>query len=106
MGDLENYCRRTLLKKRIGKDLSKPIRRYDSKIEYVPTQFICEFLRYVIGADGIIFNSSLNPEGQNVVLFDDQLVECIEVKQYAVSGMDISFEPLSEFRSNFGRTSE
>ncbi len=96
MGELENYCRKTLLKKRIGKDLSKPIRRYDSKIEYVPTQFICEFLRYVIGADGIIFKSSLNPEGQNVVLFNENLIECIDVNKYIVSEMDISFELLSK----------
>ncbi|MFW6275697.1 MAG: RES domain-containing protein [bacterium] len=92
MGDLENYSRKTLLKKRIGKDLSKPIRRYDSKIEYVPTQFICEFLRYVIGADGIIFKSSLYPEGQNIVLFNEEMVECIDVKKYVVSEMDISFQ--------------
>ncbi len=94
MGDIHNYCKKTQLKKRISKDLSKPIRRYDSTIEYVPTQFICEFLRYVIGADGILFNSSLNPKGQNVVLFNEEIVECIDVRKYRVSDMDISFEKL------------
>ncbi len=95
MGDINNYCKKTQLKKRISKDLSKPIRRYDSTIEYVPTQFICEFLRYVIGADGIIFNSSLYPKGQNIVLFNDEMVKCIDVKKYRVSEMDISFVELN-----------
>ncbi len=87
--DYENiidYTKSVLLKKQISIDLSKPIRRYDTELEYIPTQFICEFIRYITGADGILFNSSLHKGGKNIVLFNEDKVECISVqKQQAIS---------------------
>ena len=57
------------------KDLSKPI-KHDGKvhIEYVPTQILTEFFRYIhpnhrISIDGIIYPSSKNKKGKAVVLF-------------------------------------
>lgn len=38
--------------------------------EYIPTQFITELIR-TMEFDGIKFNSSLNENGKNVVLFDN-----------------------------------
>jgi hypothetical protein len=92
IGNLRNHAKAIKLKELIGKDLSKPIRRYDSDIEYIPTQFICEFIKYVIGADGILFNSSLHKGGQNLVLFKDGKVDCIEVKKYILTNISIDFE--------------
>jgi len=57
-----------LLRERVSRDLSKPMRRYDSEIEYIPTQFICEFIRIYTGVHGIRFSSSLHPSGKNVVV--------------------------------------
>ncbi len=91
-GFLMNHAKRILLKKLISKDLSKPIRRYDSIIEYVPTQFICEYLRYIIQADGIIFESSLHPDGQNIVLFSQDKVECTNVEKVLVTALDIKYQ--------------
>ena len=45
--------------KAISDDLSRPMRRYDSIVDYVPTQFICEYIKYTAKADGIAFKSSL-----------------------------------------------
>ncbi|MCF8369432.1 MAG: RES domain-containing protein [Bacteroidales bacterium] len=94
-GNLVEYTKRIQLKRLIGKDLSKPIRRYDSDIEYIPTQFICEYVRYIIGADGILFNSSLDLYGQNIVLFNQDKMECINVRKYIVSRLDIEFEEIT-----------
>jgi hypothetical protein len=72
------------LREAISKDLSKPMRRYDNKeIEYVPTQFICEYVKNVTGADGIQFASSLHEGGVNLVLFDvnNAVCEKVEVKE-------------------------
>ena len=55
------------------------MRRYDTEVEYIPTQFICEYVKVITGANGIRFNSSLHPEGKNIVIFDQELVECKEV---------------------------
>lgn len=87
--NLKRYTQKIFLKREISKDLSKPIRRYDSDIEYIPTQFICEFIRYMSKADGIIFNSSLHTNGKNIVLFDSQKVHCVGVKKYVVESLKI-----------------
>lgn len=77
------------LKKKISLDLSKPIRRYDSELEYLPTQFICEFVRYITGADGILFNSSSHSDGINIVLFEEEKVECVSVDKHQVTQIKI-----------------
>lgn len=73
----------------ISKDLSKPLRRYDSELEYVPTQLICEYCK-INGIDGICFNSSLHNGGVNVVLFDSFSAECIKVKSREIRDVHIS----------------
>lgn len=69
-----------LLREKISRDLSKPMRRYDTEIEYIPTQFICEFIKVYTGASGIRFRSSLHPSGNNIVIFNQDLMECVDVK--------------------------
>lgn len=90
MGNILEYTKSMLLKKYISSDLSKPLRRYDSVLEYIPTQFICEFIRYITNADGIVFNSSLHLGGKNIVLFEENKVECFEVNKYRVKDVNIS----------------
>ena len=76
----------------ISSDMSKPLRRYDSEIEYVPTQLICEFCRRVVGSDGITFESSLHKGGRNYVLFDDSSAKCIKVESHEITRIDIDKE--------------
>jgi hypothetical protein len=92
LGDILNYTKSLLLKKYISSDLSKPLKRTDSELEYIPTQFICEFIRYITNADGIIFNSSLHLGGVNIVLFDEYKVECTGIKKHKISNVSISGE--------------
>lgn len=73
----------------ISKDLSKPLRRYDSELEYVPTQLICEYCKRIVGADGISFESSLHKGGRNYVLFDDSSAKCIRVDSHEIIKIDI-----------------
>ncbi|MCD4796212.1 MAG: RES family NAD+ phosphorylase [Candidatus Cloacimonetes bacterium] len=93
IGNILEYTKSILLKKDISIELSKPIRRYDSELEYIPTQFICEFIRYNskanFKADGILFNSSLHLGGKNIVLFEQDKVECISVEKYRITNIDI-----------------
>ena len=73
----------------ISEDLSKPLRRYDSELEYVPTQLICEYCKRIVGADGISFESSLHKGGSNYVLFDDSSAKCIRVDSHEITKIDI-----------------
>ncbi|RTY89316.1 RES family NAD+ phosphorylase [Flavobacterium sp. GT3R68] len=92
---IKEYIKSVILKKNISIDLSKPLRRYDSELEYIPTQFICEYIRNISNADGIMFNSSLHLGGVNVVLFTEKKTECIEVNTYRVTNVDVSHKLIS-----------
>ena len=79
----------TLLKQIISRDLSKPMRRYDSEIDYIPTQFICEFIKTFTNVQGIKFRSSLHNTGYNLVLFNKETMKCRNVKRVKISKVDM-----------------
>lgn len=87
--DLEMEVSKYLLLQRISNDLSKPLRRFDTELEYVPTQLICEYCK-LEGIDGIMFNSSVHKGGVNVVLFDAGSAVCTTVKQVEIKRVIIS----------------
>jgi hypothetical protein len=64
-------------------ELSLPIIPQRSHLDYIPTQFICEFFKAVCGYSGIIFNSSFG-FGHNVVLFDDASVRYESIRHHQV----------------------
>jgi hypothetical protein len=70
------------------------MRRYDSELEYIPTQFICEFIKVFTGAFGIRFNSSLHPNGHNVVLFDQKIMTCVSVKKVKINSVNLQGEEI------------
>ncbi|MAY83322.1 MAG: hypothetical protein CMP59_04235 [Flavobacteriales bacterium] len=82
---IETTIKSRLLRDLISRDLSKPMRRYDTEVDYIPTQFICEFIKTFTGASGIRFSSSLHPAGNNVVIFDQDIMECVKVTLKKVS---------------------
>ncbi len=79
----------TLLKQLISRDLSKPMRRYDSELDYIPTQFICEFIKIFTNVQGIKFRSSLHNTGYNLVLFNQKTMKCRNVKKVQISTVNI-----------------
>ena len=85
---LADIVKRKILFDKISSDLSKPLRRFDTEIEYVPTQLICEYCKQN-GADGIRFNSSLHQGGTNVVLFNSSDAECRSVLSREIKNVKI-----------------
>ena len=77
----------------LEKQLSKPKRRNDHELDYLPTQYLSEFIKS-IGFDGVQFQSSLYDEGYNLAIFDADLFECISTKVCEVKKIDISHETL------------
>lgn len=92
--DINTAMKAQLLRQHISVDLSKPMRRYDSEIEYIPTQFICEFIKEITNVSGIKFKSSLDPEGSNIVIFDQNLMECTEVKRVKIKNLKMDYEEM------------
>jgi len=72
----------------ISHDLSKPLRRYDTELEYIPTQLVCEYCKRN-NADGICFGSSLHDGGVNYVLFNPGDAKCISVISREIKSMQI-----------------
>lgn len=59
----------------LGDELRKPVRTSDQPIDYIPTQYLCELTKS-LGLDGVLYSSSLHPEGRNLVLFDVEAAIC------------------------------
>ncbi|RZM84682.1 hypothetical protein C3B51_02370 [Pseudoalteromonas rubra] len=88
------------LLQQFSEELSKPVLPEKSQLDYIPTQFICEYLR-TIGSyqgtqsyDGIVFNSSYG-SGQNVVLFSDDSVEIEAPTAHTVTSVSVEVEQLN-----------
>lgn len=88
--EISDKIKAKLLKDSISRDLSKPMRRYDTEIDYIPTQFICEFIKVFSGVHGIKFRSSLHPEGNNIVIFNQRIMTCESVEKVKVKNVTIS----------------
>lgn len=89
-----------LLREKISNDLSKPMRRYDSELEYIPTQFICEYIKVFTGAKGIRFRSSLHKEGNNIVFFEPELMECKKVMKQKITKVNLSSTDIDKVSSS------
>lgn len=73
----------------ISCDMSRPMRRFDSEQEYIPTQMICEYCKLIVGADGVSFKSSVYNAGRNYVLFDKDNAKCTRVVNREVKSLII-----------------
>lgn len=103
--DISTILKRNLLLNKISEELSKPIHRHDSPIEYIPTQIICEYISYLNNVDGIQYSSSMNGKGTNIVLFNfsDIEMEMQNAALFNVKDVTIEYEeknktPTQEFQ--------
>ena len=74
-------------------ELSKPILPNRSHLDYIPTQFLCEYFKTICGFHGLIFNSSFG-SGVNLVLFDQDLVDDVSVKYDVISNIEHNFNEI------------
>lgn len=65
--------------RKLGNEVAKPMRRFDSSLDYVPTQYICDYIKH-LGYDGIKYKSTLSNGGVNYAIFNEKKFECINVK--------------------------
>jgi len=69
-------------------NLSKPKRRSDNELDYLPTQYLSEFIKS-IGFDGVEFQSSLFQDGYNLAIFTPEKFECINVEVFEIESIDL-----------------
>jgi hypothetical protein len=73
----------------LGDELSKPIGPQIADLEYLPSQYLCEFVKN-IGFEGIVYRSSL-AKGANYAFFEENKLERKGLSQYVIDDINIEF---------------
>ena len=76
---------------RLGDELSKPVRKQDANLDYLPTQFLCEYIKSKLGFDAVEYRSAMNSSGYNLAVFNDQKLECVDANFYVVSDLQYTW---------------
>lgn len=72
---------------RLGNELTRPVVPKGAAIDYIPSQYLCEFIRKC-GFDGVVYSSSMS-DGINIALFHPHMASVGTVAQYSVSKVDV-----------------
>ncbi|WP_456279074.1 RES domain-containing protein [Bacillus sp. AK128] len=77
----------------MAKAISKPVRSGDSKLDYLPTQFIVDYIKSLnetesAGFHGIVFESTLSTTGYNLMIFDPNLLRCTRVEKRIIQTLN------------------
>lgn len=78
--------------KKINAEMGKVLRRSDSALDYVPTQYISDFIKSIEHDGeheymGIEYNSTMSNSGFNLAIFDPDLFTCIDVEVYKIANL-------------------
>ncbi len=91
-GELEQFVINRKVFQEIAFEIAKPLRRSDSPLEYLPTQYIAEFIKSQ-NYDGVEYASTLRKGGSNLAIFDEDLFNCIGVETIEVSEIIYRTQP-------------
>lgn len=77
---------------RLEQELSKPVRKLDVHLDYLPTEYLCEFIKS-LGFDGVEYKSAMNSNGYNLAIFNDGKLECVDAVFHRVTNLKYDWEP-------------
>ena len=75
---------------RIDQEMGRTMRRGDSPLDYLPTQYICDFILSIVDDDGkpvfdgIKYKSAMHTRGSNLVIFAPDSFKCTYTRTYEV----------------------
>lgn len=75
----------------ISSEIAKPLRRQDSELDYLPAQYISDFVKS-LGYDGICYKSTLYEDGVNFAIFSKEKFKCKNVDVYYVKSIKPEYE--------------
>jgi hypothetical protein len=76
---------------RLGEELTRPVLPRGAAIDYVPSQYLCEFIKKS-GYDGVVYRSSVS-SGINLALFDPGRAVPGVVATYSVDSVTVVVRP-------------
>lgn len=71
----------------IERDLAKPMSRWDSELDYLPTQYISDFAKFC-GYDGVRYYSTFDRDAYNIAIFDSSACSCVYHRNFLVGNLD------------------
>jgi hypothetical protein len=95
--DLLGYAINIEYLKRMNQEMSKTLRRDDSPLDYIPTQFIADYIKSFQKDDnyplyrGIEYQSTMNRDGYNLVAFYPDDFVCVSVETVSVSNIKYNY---------------
>lgn len=78
------------LLERLGEELTKPVQPSSAAFEYIPSQYLCEFIKKK-GYQGVIYRSSVS-DGVNLALFSPEIATPIDLKVTHVDRVTVEIE--------------
>ncbi|CAN7243929.1 RES family NAD+ phosphorylase [Mesorhizobium sp. LjNodule214] len=72
---------------RLGEELTRPVLPSGAAIDYIPSQYLCEFIKKS-GFDGVVYRSSVS-DGINLALFDPSKAQGGVVAIYNVDRVSV-----------------
>ncbi|AMP98686.1 hypothetical protein AY601_1774 [Pedobacter cryoconitis] len=88
---LEEFIKFRPYLQRLESELSRPVRKQDVHLDYLPTQFLCEFIKS-LGFHAVEYRSAMNFGGFNLAIFDDTRLNCIEATHHIVKSLEYDWD--------------
>lgn len=73
--------------RQIQNDLARPMSRLDSDLDYLPTQYISDFAKF-LGYDGVKYFSTFDKTSYNVALFDSSACDCTYHRNFLIGDLE------------------
>lgn len=87
---LSDYISHQKYLTRLEQELSKPVRRFDKELDYLPSQYLCEYAKS-LGYDAIEYGSSIKTGGINIAVFNDTKLEPKSAEVFEVSDVNLTY---------------
>lgn len=87
--NLQEYVQNKTILNHFREALSKPLRKTDSDLEYLPTQYLCEYIKASLKVQGVEYASAMYKGGINYAFFEDQDFRCTQTQTVEVTKIDM-----------------
>ena len=92
---LEYFINKPILSK-IDKEMAKTVRSNDNNLDYIPTQYLCDFIKTLKYSnestyDGVEYSSTLNQSGYNLAIFNPSIFKCTKVDRYDINQLNYTY---------------
>lgn len=77
---------------RLGDELTTPVLPHAVQIDYIPSQYLCEFIK-ISGFDGVIYKSSVS-EGVNLALFSPSHATVGALSRVKIDSIGVEYQEL------------